>query len=342
MKQKSKAAEMVTAIKKAKKLDVSLLGADDSPCTVTEWIPTGCLALDVITGGGSPVGRMMEIYGDPSSGKSLIAAQLAAEAQAAGNIVAYIDTESAVSKGFFEKIGVKVDELIYYAPDTVEEVFEFCDTAINIKQSIDPDGYMLLIWDSVAATSSIVEMEKKYGDIGYPDQARKISQSLRKITRKFSHERIAAVFINQTRKKLGVMFGDSDTTFGGNAIAFHASVRVALKLSNKLTREKEYGKGKRIVGLNTHAVVVKNKVSIPFREAVLPIYFGSGIDDAGSAYAWLCDNGFILGEKSKTIVLGDEELTFKKSEWPKIFDEYYEDIANMMYDTIDDTFLSEE
>src|SRR3990172_691420 len=167
----SKAADIVKALKK-KEFDVSLLNEETSPCVVNSWISYGTVALDVISGGGLPVGRLTEMFGDPSSGKSLIAAQAAANAQAEGNIVAYADTESAVSIPMMKKVGVNIEELIYSSPETIEDVFALFEEAIDIKNKVDPDNKLLLIWDSVAASSTDVELGKNYGDIGYLNHAR--------------------------------------------------------------------------------------------------------------------------------------------------------------------------
>jgi recombination protein RecA len=335
------ARNMVAAMRK-KEMEVSLLSDDTSPCTVSSFVSTGCVALDVIMGGGLPVGRMTEMFGDPSSGKSLIAAQMAAVTQEDGGIVAYADTETAVSKAMMHKVGVNVDELIYASPDTVDEVFKFFDYALELKMKMAPEAFLLMIWDSVAATSSSAEMDKDYGDVGYLTHARVISQALRKITRKISKEKTGMLFLNQTRDKLGVMFGEKTATFGGKAISFHASVRVQLSLANKL--KVIDGKRKRIVGMNTRAVVVKNKVAAPFKETILPIYFGDGIDDPLASYLWLKDNGFITTSgSSQTLELPEyEPIKFSKNAWNGIYDSSFDAIAETMMATIEDDFASNE
>lgn len=336
----SKAADVAEALRKSmsKKsgmdIDVSLLNDEDSACVVNEWISTGTVVLDTIMGGGLPVGRMVEIYGSPSSGKSLIAAQIAAVAQEQGYIVAYIDTENAVSIDMMRKLGVNVEELIYTSPNTMEEVFAFMEEAIAIKEKIDPGNVLVLIWDSVAATSSIAEMEKEYGKIGYTDHARIISQAMRKIRGKFHNGRVAALFLNQTREKIGVMFGDKTATFGGNAISFYASIRIALSITQKL---KAPGKKRaKITGLNTRAVVTKNKVAMPFKEADLPVYFGRAIDDSQASLLWLTDNDFITGDAWKHITLEEGDVKFQKAGWPEVYDKHYEEIADIILSTLDE------
>jgi recombination protein RecA len=177
-------------------------------------------------------------------------------------------------------------------------------------------------------------MEKDYGSVGYTNQARVISQALRKITRKISKQQVALVFLNQTREKIGVMYGDKVATFGGKAVSFHSSVRVQLDLSTKL--KVVDGKRKKIVGMNTRAVCVKNKTAMPFREAILPIYFGHGVDDEKASYLWLVDNGYITGTQTKSIMLDIFEIKFKASDWAEIYDKYYEGIGNLMLDSIDE------
>ena len=314
-------------------VDVTLLSDNESSCVVDEWISTGCIVLDAIMGGGLPIGRMVEIYGSPSSGKSLIAAQIAATAQENGYIVGYVDTETAVSIPMMKKLGVNVDELIYTSPDSIEEVFAFFEEAMETRNRLDPTNILVLIWDSIASTSTLQEEGKEYGETGYLDHARIISQALRKIMRKFSKQRVAVLFLNQTRDKMGVMFGDKTATFGGKAVSFHASIRVALTLAGKM---KLPGKPPRIVGMDTTAKVVKNKVAMPFREATLPIYFGRAIDDTKASLKWLEDNGFITGATRKELVLEKETLSFKKPEWPAIYEEHFDEIADMILASNDD------
>jgi len=313
-----------------RQMDVAFLSSEDSPCVVSDWLSSGCLVLDRILGGGFPVGRITEIYGDTSTGKSLIAAQIAALAQEDDHIVFMIDTESAVSLPIMEAVGVDIDNLIYSAPDTVEEVFEQFDAAIEAKNKHYPDKLLLVIWDSVAATSALSEMDDSYGKTGYLTHARVISQAMRKITRKITKNKVCAVFLNQTRENIGVTFGDKETTFGGKAIAFHSSVRIRLKLGSKIKSKKK------IIGLDTLATIVKNKVAEPFFEAKLPIYFGHGIDDALASYYWLDANDEFEGASWKTIVLDGKKLKFQKAGWRKIFDEHFDEIADIIMEGVDD------
>lgn len=330
------ASKIVDELRSRKKLDITLLADESSPCVVSEWLSTGCVALDKIMGGGLPVGRITEIYGDTSTGKSLIAAQVAAMAQQADWLVTYVDTETAVSIPIMKDVGVDIDNLIYYAPDTVEEVFQCFQDAIEIKNKLAKDMGMLLIWDSVAASSTRREMEQEYGKSQMGQGANTISQGLRKITRLFSRNRICALFLNQTREKIGVLFGDNETTYGGKALPFYASIRLRLKLGQKLKT------GKRVIGLSTRASTVKNKVAMPFLGCELPIYFGHGIDDPEASLMYLKAAGLIEGTSHKHITIGDQDVTFNAQTWAEIYDKNFDAIADMIMAHDADSEIVEE
>lgn len=321
--------EMIDALNKSGGIKVTFLSDDDSSCIVHEVMPTGCLALDSVLGGGLPVGRITEIYGDESTGKSLIAAYVAAEAQIAGHTVLYVDTESAVSIDMVAQVGVDVDTILYAVPDTLdgdEGVFQLMENAIIVKQEKNPDGLLFIVWDSIAATSAMKEMEDEYGKATMGKHAQLISQGLRKLDKHISKERVCALFLNQTRQKLGVMYGDKTATFGGKAVAFYSSVRI------QLIRNKKIKEGKKIVGENILARTVKNKVSMPFREVMLPVYFGYGIDDAEAAFNYLKSLDIIehVGAGNYCIYKDGEPIKFKKQEWGDVFDEQYDYIAQII------------
>lgn len=326
----TKAQEIVKDLR-TKKLDVTLLSEESSPCVITDWMSTGCLALDAILGGGLPVGRVTEIYGDPSTGKSLIAAQVAALVQQEGGLVVYADTETAISLDMMKEIGVDTDEMIYASPDTVEEIFDLFESTIDSRKKYAKDSMLLLIWDSVAATSTHYEMEKAYGDATMATHARMISQGLRKITRKISKEKVCILLLNQTRTKMGVMFGDKTSTLGGKAVSFHSSMRVKLDITSKISIPSKQGKKKKIIGMDTEATCVKNKVAVPFRSCRLPIYFGHGIDDAKASLCFLEDNGLVTGSGQwKVITISGKEVKFQKKTWQDTFDKHYDAIADMI------------
>lgn len=310
-------------MKGKKRIDIGRLSDEDSICVVSGFISTGCLALDRILGGGLPLGRMTEFYGEPSSGKSLVAAQLAAVAQQDENmVVAYIDTEGAVSIGQMRRIGVDVDNLLYSSPETIEEVFDTLD--VLIEQTAKADKQLLFIWDSIAATSSLAELdkvdEKGFGQTGYLDHARIMSQALRVIMKKVGKNQVALLVLNQTREKMGVLFGDKEATFGGKAVSFYSSVRVRLALSSKI---KKAGSAKKnIIGVNTIATAVKNKIAIPYLTVTLPIYFRHGIRDSEASYLWLRDEGYITGTSSMTLSMPEyDEIKFQKAGWAGLYDD---------------------
>jgi recombination protein RecA len=321
--------------KKSHKFDVSLLSDENSPCVVTEWLSTGCLALDTIMGGGLPYGRITEIYGDNSTGKSLIAAQCAAIAQQDSIPVVYADTESAVSLAIMKAVGVDIDNLIYSAPDTIEDVFDLFESSIKAKAARSKDSKMLIIWDSVAATSSNLEMESEYGKASMGRHAQLISQGLRKFARQLAKEHIAVLFLNQTREKIGVMFGDNVTTFGGKAVGFYASIRIQLKMGHKI---KESGK---IVGIESRAQVIKNKLAPPYLCAALPIFFGHGIDDELASFYYLKDAKLLEQSGSWYRIEGIPDK-FQLSTWSTVYDKNYDLIADLIsnsqiIDSTDDT-----
>jgi len=323
--------------KKKFNFDVSTLNDEDSPCVVGEWMSTGCVALDSILGGGLPVGRIVEIYGDNSTGKSLIAAQVAALAQEEGDIAVYADTETAVSLKIMEAVGVDISNLIYSVPDTIEEVFEFFDATIEAKAVANPEKKLVLIWDSIAATSVNQEVAAVYGKATMGRHAQIMSQGLRKIIRKISKGKVCGLFLNQTREKIGIMFGDNVATFGGKAVGFYASIRVELKISNKIKV------GKKVIGIMARAYVTKNKVAMPFKRATLPIFFGHGIDDALASFYFLKDAKLLDGQGWYTIPALPDIKKFQKSGFETVYDKHFQEIADLiMKSEVEDTEIEED
>ena len=270
---------------KGMKVAYFLDGAEETPTDLTEWISTGSSILDLAISnrpnGGLPVGRITEITGMEASGKSLLAAHLLANTQKKGGLAVYIDTENAMNEEFLRAIGIDISKMLYIQLETVEDIFEVIENIIlKIKES-DKNRLVTIAVDSVAAATTKVEQAQDYDKEGWAtSKAIVLSKGMRKITQLIGRERVALIFTNQLRQKLGVMFGDPWTTSGGKAIQFHASCRLRLKAAGQI-KAKVQGK-EQTIGIKTKAIVVKNRMGPPLRTAEFNIFFESGIDDTGS------------------------------------------------------------
>ncbi len=317
---------MSTDTKKAKALELAItqidrqfgkgsimkLGEEHVP-TMENSISTGCLSLDVALGvGGVPRGRIVEIYGPESSGKTTLALHIVAEAQKTGGHAAFIDAEHAVDPEYSKKLGVNTEELLISQPDTGEQALEICETLVR-SGALD-----VIVIDSVAALVPRAELEGDMGDSHVGLQARLMSQALRKLTGTVSRSNTTVIFINQIREKIGVMFGNPETTPGGRALKFYSSIRMEIR---RITSLKDGGE---MVGSRVRVKVVKNKVAPPFKQSEFDIMYGQGISYEGDILdlavagdivektgAWYSYDDMKIGqgrENSKTFLTENKEV----------------------------------
>ncbi|MCW9023202.1 MAG: recombinase RecA [Gammaproteobacteria bacterium] len=324
----------------------SVMRMGDQPATKMPTVSTGSLALDIALGvGGLPYGRIVEIYGPESSGKTTLTLSAIAEAQKQGKTCAFIDAEHALDPVYAEKLGVNIDELLVSQPDTGEQALEICDMLVR------SGAVELVVIDSVAALVPKAEIEGDMGDSHMGLAARLMSQALRKLTGNIKRANCCVIFINQIRMKIGVMFGSPETTTGGNALKFYASVRLDIRRIGALK------KGDEVIGNETRVKVVKNKVAPPFKQVTFDLLYGEGISREGEiidmgvqqgivdkAGAWYSYDGDRIGQgkdnvrnflKENPEMAQDIEAKIKAILLPTVEQEVAQEAAEETFDEAD-------
>lgn len=280
------------------------LASDTSPTHVKRWISTGSKGLDYIIAnrrnGGLPEGRIVEVFGPPSIGKSHLAAQICRSTQRMGGIAVYIDTENATNPENLEALGVNIGKrFVYVDTHCTEEVFDIAEKTILKAKALNKDVPITIIWDSVAASSPKAELEGAYDKDTIGLQARVLSKGMRKITGVIGDQSVLFVCLNQVRTKIGVMYGDPTAVPGGNAIPFHSSVRIKLGAGSQIK-----GPNDEVLGINVSAKTIKNKVAKPFRTANFRIIFGKGIEEHEELFDILRDHGPDMVENHQVVIEG--------------------------------------
>ena len=309
-------------------------GSNATPTDVKEFISTGSSVLDLAISnrpnGGVAVGRITEINGLESSGKSLIGTHILSETQKKGGLAVYIDTETSVSREWLETIGVNVQDLLYLHVETVEDIFQCIENIVTKIRESDRDRLVTILVDSLAGASTKVEMEADFEKDGWAtSKAIIVSKAMRKITQMVGRERIALIFTNQLRQKLGVMFGDPWTTSGGKALPFHSSTRIRLKNMGQIKDT-----GKNVLGMKCRAQIIKNRLGPPLRHADFNLYFDSGIDDKGSWLQELKDHKLVkVAGAWYTLNYKKEDIKFQSKDFEKKLEEV-DGLQDHLYDQI--------
>ena len=291
-------------------------GTDITPTDIKDFVSTGSTMLDLAISnkpnGGIAVGRITEINGLESSGKSLLGAHILAETQRKGGVAVYIDTETSVSTEFLGAIGIDVESMLYLHLETVEDVFSAIEEIVAKVRESDKNRLVTILVDSLAGATTKVELEADFDKDGWATaKAIIISKAMRKITQMIGRQKIALVFTNQLRQKLGVMFGDPWTTSGGKALPFHASTRIRLKNLGQIKDKKNNN-----IGMKMRAQVIKNRLGPPMRHADFELYFETGIDDDGSWLHVMKDHNLVKqGGAWYTLKYEDKELKFQSKDW---------------------------
>ena len=313
-------------------------GSDTTPTDVKDFISTGSTMLDLAisnkSNGGIAVGRITELNGLESSGKSLIGAHILAETQKKGGVAVYIDTETAVSTEFLEAIGLDVESMLYLHLETVEDIFSAIEEIVAKVRESDKDRLVTILVDSLAAATTKVELEAEFDKDGWAtSKAIILSKAMRKITQMIGRQKIALVFTNQLRKKLGVMFGDPWTTSGGKALPFHASTRIRLKNVGQIKDKKN-----NTIGMKMRAQVIKNRLGPPMRHADFELYFETGIDNEGS-WLQMMKAHKLVKQGGAWYTMNDhngKEIKFQSKDWAEHLqdEEFKEYCYNMICDKV--------
>ncbi|HLA49122.1 MAG TPA: recombinase RecA [Candidatus Saccharimonadales bacterium] len=296
----------------------SIMRLGDAHKVNVETIPTGALSLDIALGGGIPKGRVIEIYGPEASGKTTVCLHIVAEVQKAGGTAAYVDAEHALDPPYAKRIGVDTDNLLLSQPDSGEQALEVVETLVR-SNAVD-----IIVVDSVAALVPQAEIEGDMGDAHMGLQARLMSQALRKLTGVISRTKCTVVFVNQLRMKIGIMFGNPETTTGGMALKFYSSVRMDIRRIAQIKTAEE------VIGSHVRVKVVKNKVAPPFREAEFDIMYNEGISkegdvlDLAAAHEVVVKSGAWYEYKGEKIAQGREAAKKYLRENPKVFEKITE------------------
>jgi len=306
----------------------SIMKLGDTKRVQIETIPTGSISLDIALGGGIPRGRVIEIYGPESSGKTTLALHVVANAQKMGGQAAFVDAEHALDPEYAKRIGVDVDNLLLSQPDDGEQALEIVETLVR-SGAID-----IIVVDSVAALTPRAEIEGEMGDSHMGLQARLMSQALRKLTSAISKTKTTVIFINQIRMKIGVMFGNPETTTGGNALKFYASVRIDIRKADKI--EEGTGENKEVTGNKVKVKIVKNKIYPPFKTAEFDLMYNKGIAfigdllDTGVKYNVIKKSGNTYQVGEKKLGIGREQAKEALEKDPKLAKTIEEQLRGML------------
>ena len=310
----------------------SIMKLGENKRAMIETISTGSISLNIALGGGIPKGRICEIYGPESSGKTTLTLHAIAECQRKGGIAAFIDAEHALDPEYAKKIGVDIDNLLVSQPDSGEQALEIVETLVR-SNAVD-----LIVVDSVAALTPRAEIEGDMGDSHMGLQARLMSQALRKLTSIVSRSNVAIIFINQIRMKIGVMFGNPETTTGGNALKFYSSVRMEIRSAGKI--EGNGPDGKELVGNRAKVKVVKNKIAPPFKIAEFDIMFNKGISyegdliDLAERYSVARKAGAFYSYQEKTIGQGRENTKNYLIENPEVAKQMHKEVVEKIKESL--------